>query len=352
MSLITNDTLTLVKNEIEKRNQKLRQFADAYAVSSWDSVQLDVKTLSASDLSIKYPIGTELICNYTVDGNDYDFPWVVLDNNRTCTWEDGSTHQALWLGAKYATVEDIQFDAPEGIEVNLSEEPNAVANWYYWGNTGDTYTKIDVSTGSALPTTYTKVYKCGMNDLNILRYGYNRYSHSAFRQWLNSEADKNAWWGSQHFGDVAPAQLSTRKGFMAGLDPDFLAVIHPVKIQVSTNTITDGGVTDVMYDRFFLQSVEELYGSPQIADIEGPYFPYWKQVTGLANPTNGSSENTNDARKIRRISSPSGSAVGVRCRSAYRGASYYVWYVYSTGYLNYYSGANTSYAGLPACAIS
>ena len=140
---------------------------------------------------------------------------------------------------------------------------------------------------------------------------------------------------------------------MAGLDTDFLAAINPVKIQVATNTITDGGVTDVMYDMFFLQSVEELYGSPlkQDKDIEGPYFPYWKTITGLENPTNGSSSNMNDARKICRINAPTGDATNAFLRSAYTGSAFYVWNVSSDGWINY-SYAENSYAAIPACVIS
>ena len=115
--------------------------------------------------------------------------------------------------------------------------------------------------------------------------------------------------------------------------------------------VTDGGVTDVMYDRFFLQSIEEVYGAPQIGGAEGPFFPYWKQVTGLDTPANGSSTDTNPARQIRRISNPSGSATNVRLRSAHRGTASHAWYVGAAGYLSYYN-ASTSFAALPACVIS
>jgi hypothetical protein len=159
------------------------------------------------------------------------------------------------------------------------------------------------------------------------------------------------WWTAQHTGDTAPSQLGSIKGFMAGLESDFLSVVTPVKVKTSCNTVTDGGATDITVDKFFLQSVEEVYGAPQIPDIEGPYFPYWKQVTGLDEPTNGSSSSANNARKIRRISAPSGSAAYVRLRSANRGNALHAWNVNTGGYLNN-SGAGNSYAALPACVIS
>ena len=356
MGMITNDTLEKIRDQIQARNRHLRDFADLYAAGSWDKIQIDVKGLSRAALKTKYPIGTELVCHYTLGSDVYDCPWVVLDNDRDVEWEDGSIHQGLWLGMKYATVEDIQFDAAEDTTVDSGEEPNALENWYYWGLTGSTYTKLTVAVGDALPfASYDSIHKCGVNNLDVLRYGYNRYRDSGVRQWLNSDKAATEWWESTHLGDKAPSQLSTRAGFMAGLDADFLAVLHPVKIQVAANTVTDAGVTDVMYDTFFLQSLEEVYGVPQKAGVEGLYFPYWKTVTGLNNPSNGSSSETNDARKIPRISAPTGSAATVRLRSAYRGTACYAWYVIATGYLygvSYGYGASNSYASAPACVIS
>ena len=350
MALITDATLQKINEQLGIRNAKLAQFASLYAETTWDQLQIDVKTMTPEQLLVKYPIGTEMICKYTLDGTEYNFPWVVMDA-RECEWQDGSTHPGLWLGAKYATIEDIQFDAAEGNEVNLSTEPNALAGWYYWGVNGTSYTALNLATGAAIPTTYEKVVKCSINNLDVVRYGYNRWSHSGQRQWLNSGANAGEWWEAKHPGDIAPSQLATRKGFMAGLDSDFLAVINPVKVQTACNTVTDGGVTDVTYDRFFLQSLEEVYGVPQASGVEGAYYPYWKEITGLDAPTNGSSSDTNDARKIRKINAPTGSAVYVRLRSAIRGNSYGVWSVYSGGYLNG-SNASSSYAALPACVIS
>lgn len=348
MSIITDATLEKVRQQIILRNNRLRDFAELYAQTTWDNVRLDVRTMSAEALAEKYPIGTQLICGYTLDGTRYDFPWVVLDNNRECEWEDGSTHPGLWLGARYGTIEDIQFDAAESTDVDLTEEPNALEGWYYWGVTGSTYTALNLATGDAIPTTYDSVKKCGINHVDVLRYGYNRWSHSGQRQWLNSAANAGEWWTAQHLGDIAPSQLASRKGFMAGLDSDFLNVVHAVKVHTSCNTVTDGGVTDTTVDKFFLQSLEEVYGVPQASGVEGDYFPYWKQILGLDEPSNAA----NDARKISRINTPTGSAVYLRLRSANRGYSYIAWYIHSGGGLNYGYYASSSYSALPACVIS
>lgn len=352
MALITDATLGLVRDEIQRRNGKLRDIAETLAKSTWDRVRLDVVELSREALIAKYPIGTELVCKYTLGGTAYDFPWVVLDNDRECEHEDGSVHPGLWLGAKYATIEDIQFDAAEGVVITADDETVAEDGYYYCGISGSTYTMLNLAAGSTIPFgNYDTIKKGTINHKDVYQYGYNRYRDSAQRQWLNSDAEAGAWWESTHYGDAAPSQLASRAGFMAGLDADFLEVIQPVKIQVATNTVTDGGVTDVMYDRFFLQSLDEVYGSPQAAGVEGAYFPYWKEITGLDAPNNGSSSNTNPARQIRRINAPTGGAATVRLRSSYRGYSHNQWYCYSTGYLGSYYASN-SYASQPACVIS
>lgn len=316
--------------------------------TSWKSIQDIVK---AGNASSRFAVGDQLISKYNYNGTKYDCPWVVLDNDRECEWEDGTKHPGLWIGMKYATIEDVQFDAPESNIVDLTEEPDALADWYYWGLTGTTYTKLNVATGDALPTTYDNVVKCSVNQRDVVIYGYNRWKDSGQRQWLNSAAGVNEWWTAQHPGDMPPTQLSTLKGFMAGLDSDFLSVVTPVKIKTSCNTVTDGGVTDTTVDKFFLQSVEEVYGSPQITDVEGPYFPYWKQITGLDSASNSSNSDQNEARKIRRINDPTGGAAYVRLRSANRSYSGSVWFMHAGGSLAS-TNATTSYAALPACAIS
>lgn len=347
MALITDNTLQKITEQIGRKNATLLRWINNYTPTTWLDVQANVR---AGNAKKKYAIGDELICQYTYNGAAYEFPWVVLDNDRECVWEDGTVHPGLWLGAKYATIEDVQFDASE--QEDATEE-TAQEGLYYCGRNGNTYTMLNLATGDAVPYgSYEHVYHSIANHRDVFANGYNRWSHSAQRQWLNSAGGVGEWWTPQHVGDCAPSQLANIKGFMAGLDADFLAVVQPVQVKTSCNTVTDGGVTDTTVDRFFLQSIEEVYGAPQIADIEGPYFPYWKQVTGLENPTNGSGSDTNDARKIRKINNPTGGAAFVRLRSASRGYSGNAWSVGAGGYLNSGYGATNSYAALPACVIS
>lgn len=283
----------------------------------------------------------------------YQFPFVVVHIGDAYDQNDVLHKDALWLMAMYAEPEEIIFDAAEDTPVNLTEEPNALEGWYYWGVTGTDYTALNLAAGDAIPTTYDSVHRCGINHVNVLRYGYNRWKDSAYRQWLNSKAAKNEnWWESQHTGDVAPAATYTNKpGWLYGFEDRWLNVIKPVKVQTACNTVTDGGVTDVTYDRFFLPSVEQMYGEPQAAGVEGDYWEYWKNETGMDVPSNGSPANTKDARKIPSVVNyPRGSAVDCRLRSANRGHANAVWTVYAGGSLRYYHAAN-AYRSLPACVI-
>ena len=347
MAVITDATLQAIATQVDRRNGILQKFINEFTPTTWLAVQADVRAGKAKQ---RYAIGDELIGTYTYNGTEYECPWVVLDNDRECEWADGTKHPGLWLGMKYCTPEDVQFDAPEGVEAT---EETAQEGLFYVGKTGNTYTALNLATGATIPYgNYDTVLKGIVTNKEAYQYGYNRWRDSGKRQWLNSAAGVGEWWESTHVGDVAPSQLGTIPGFMQRLDSGLLSVVTPVKVKTACNTVTDGGVTDVTVDKFFLQSVEEVYGAPQVEEIEGPYFPYWKIITGLDAPTNGSSSDTNNARKIKRLNSPTGSAASVHLRSAYRGNSCYTWPVYSGGYLNNYSYASNSFAALPACVIS
>lgn len=285
---------------------------------------------------------------------EYSFPFVVAYIGDCYDEHDVKHENGLWLMAMYAEPQEIPFDEAENTVVDLATEPNALEGWYYWGHTATplTYTELGLNPGDPLPTTYDSVRKCAINNVSVLRYGYNRWSMSAYRQWLNSDAAKNTgWWTSQHPGDVSPsAAMVNKPGWLYGFTAEWRAIFKPVRVDTACNTVTDGGVTDTTYDKFFLPSLEQMYGVPQAAGIEGPYWPYWKDETGYTEPNNGSSSAPNDARKIPSVANPTGTAVSCRLRSALRGFSNNVWFVSTGGYLNYYY-ASSSYRSLPACVI-
>lgn len=102
-------------------------------------------------------------------------------------------------------------------------------------------------------------------------YGNNRYTHSAIRQWLNSnEATFN--WQSQHSYDAKPTgTLYSGAGFLNRLDPEFASVLGAVDKKVALNTVTDGGGQETFSDKVFLLSPKEVGYTPSEMSNDGIY---------------------------------------------------------------------------------
>lgn len=204
-------------------------------------------------------------------------------------------------------------------------------------------------------STTTKYSATGgvLNNLQRAAYGYGRWSQCAVRQYLNSAAGVGEWWEPQNPFDRPPQQLATMRGFMAGLPSDFIAAVQPVKVVTALNMVTDSdiGTTETTYDRFFIASLEQEYIAPQLANVEGPYWPYWKERLGLSSPQPQGSAGTNP-RHIRYAVGNHASAQYVRLRSAFRGSAYSTWFVTTSGFAyGYYGYAAYAHRLAPACVI-
>lgn len=290
----------------------------------------------------------EIADTWTTDeGAVIEDPMVVVDVK---TWEtiDGEIKVGAKLQRKYATVKDIQFDAPEQEEAS---EPTAEAGLTYWGMTlGQTVpasgnlTKLTINAGDALPySSYEKIFRNKYNDKNIVLNGHNRYEYSAWRQYLNSSAPLGEWWHRMHAGQMPPAGGSTR-GYMAGCSAALLAAVKRVKIPVYAAGSPDGGDKYGCFDYFHLSSGTEFNGS--VNTDEGTVDKYWIDRMGGIVESNASIA----GRIQRRVTNKTGGGVYVWSRSANRGTSYYVWFVNSAGQLNI-NNASHQYAGCPACVI-
>lgn len=198
----------------------------------------------------------------------------------------------------------------------------------------------------------TKYSTTGINNMQRSAYGYNRWSQSAMRQFLNSSAAAGGWWTSENPFDRPPDQLATLRGFMAGFDEGFLNILKPVKVRTALNTVSDSeiGTYEDTYDTFFPASLEQEYIVPQLANTEGEYWEYWKRRLGLTSPQAQGAAGTNAAH-IRYAYDAKTSAQYCRLRSAHRGNATSTWSVYSTG--NASNGTNATYAlrCAPACVI-
>ena len=218
----------------------------------------------------------------------------------------------------------------------------------------ETLTVTEGTSGTSLGTlsSSTKYGTSGVNNMQRASYGYNRWSQSAMRQFLNSDAAAGAWWTPQNPYDRRPTQLATLRGFMAGFDDAFLNIIKPVKVTTVLNTVSDSeiGTTEDTYDTFFPASLEQEYCVPQLSGVEGDYWMYWRRRLGLTSPQASGTANLN-TRHIRYAYEAQSSAQACRLRSANRGNAYLTWLVYSTGPVYSYDSAASSSRCAPACVI-
>ena len=186
-----------------------------------------------------------------------------------------------------------------------------------------------------------------INGFQRVIYGYNRWSQSALRQFLNSSETNGNWWTAQNKYDRLPNELATKHGFMSGFSEEFLGIIKPIKINTAKNTVTDDGTIESTFDTFFVPALEQEHINPQIAG-EGSVWEYWFRKSQSTTPL--AQGGTYPQMRTFAIDNHS-SAQTVRLRSASRRYSYYAWGVNSSG--SVYGGASSmhSYRFAPACAI-
>ena len=357
-----------------------------------------------------FGIGDQITLNYKEGETENVLPWdiVAFGNFEEA---DGEIKPGMVIQSHYA-MQGVQFDASEAIYIAESAMPAGTyhftigTNWgthcvagksyqfttaqeipaggqilvgrlnqiYTWGapdNAPSTWrvhtfasnsattpleTNLELTEGTGgtdigTVASSTKYGTSGTNNLQRAAYGYNRWSQSANRQFYNSDAAAGAWWTPQNPYDRAPEQLASVQGFMKGFDEEFLNIISPVKVTTALNTVsdTDLGTSESTYDTFFLPSLEQEYIVPQLAGVEGDFWPYWKERLGLTSPQAQGSAGTNP-RHIRYAYNAKTSAQYCRLRSANCGNAYNAWYVYSPGYAG---STYVTYAfwGCPACVI-
>ena len=194
-----------------------------------------------------------------------------------------------------------------------------------------------------------------INHAQRICYGYNRWSQSGIRQWLNSKADKGAWWSPRNDFD-RPEHYATWAGFMNDLDADFLAVVAKSNIVTDINKIGDAGGHDTTQDYFFLPAMvninggDNFYSSPgsAVQDIEDTVV--WDYYTKFRRDgkTGTNTEQDDNRRKYRQGSSTELSwwERAPRCSNAY-----YVRIVGGGGRTWWHSSAYHWDGVAPACRI-
>lgn len=130
------------------------------------------------------------------------------------------------------------------------------------------------------------------------------------------------------------------------------AELRNMIVEVRVPTVTNSGAT-IINAKFFLPSVEEIYGDPAAQDgpgvgKEGSYFPYWKEQTGFSSPSNAAT----NGRAVP-VNSSSGNAGGWWLRTRYSSAPNFAWWVPSNGATGGLGTIRANSVGvLPVCAIT
>jgi len=191
-----------------------------------------------------------------------------------------------------------------------------------------------------------------LNSLQRVAYGYNRWSQSAIRQYLNSAKAAGQWWEPQHKWDRPPAELASKPGFLSGYSDDFLNAIKPVRVRTALNTVTDAavGTYEDTYDKIFLASLEQEFITPQASGIEGEAWDYWKQAVERSTPTPWYKTFAEGGHPITYGIDGKTSAQNVRLRSANRGHAGNTWHVSASGVVNNDSAVYSNRFA-PACVI-
>lgn len=362
------------------RIKSIEDYINTVAVPmTWENIQ----NMIAKGYHKKvFKIGDKLT-NTWLDPNasmkEYENPLRINHFQDGLELENGQLINGMWLQTQYAQLKGVQFShqrallrCPDGLvpgtyyftfESNLGNNVKAgdivcftttqqipvggrvsgchgapdqtKDKWKIYTHSADgkniieTITPTFVASGVDLGIQKLNSRNGNLNSTQEMAYGWNRWKTSAIRQYLNSDKLKGEWWVAQDEWDIAPDQLSQIDGYLKGIDPELLAVIQPVKVTTYANTVNDGGVADVTYDKVILPSLEQMYIAPQISG-EGEAHQYYKELNGTDAPYK---QYGTFPELITYAIENYSSAQYVRLRSAYRGNACYAWSAYASGYV-------------------
>lgn len=251
-------------------------------------------------------------------------PWILTDVGKTLTFtltqaipEGG---QLVFNGTYNATLVGTTISSYASPTTTTAIETVTMTE-------GDSGTNLGSLTNAGTPAS-------NINSLQKALLGSNEWKTSAQRQYLNSDKAAGSVWAPQTIYDRPPAWATNTAGFMVGLDEDFLSCVADTTYVTVRNTVSDGGGTDTLTDKFYLPSRTEIFGNDEVANTpEGTLYQYY------VNATNAD-----------RIKYRANTARSWRLRTPYAAIAIHVRYVNNTGALsNYYAGGALGFA--PACQI-
>lgn len=328
--------------------------ANAQYNNPWDIVHYDAAGNGYLKMHYAYPTTfafdePEALCAF--EGTEEPGEYYVLIKLDYGTGWKANDAIAFTLTAKPAAGDQLVISTA----TNNATDPTNVA-WKVYAAGGTTVKQSGTTSNSTAGTKLGETSTSGtgytngrVNAPQRVVYGYGRWSQSAVRQYLNSAG--MGWWLLQNIWDRPPAAAATLRGFMGGLDPAFLNIVDRGEVVTALNTAEGlADTTETTQDYFFLPSLQEMYITPQLANVEGVDWDYFKALAEEAGLSGKFATGGTYPELITYSLVNQSSPVSVRLRSATRGGTYNTWVVYTTGYVYGYSAAY-AYRGCPACKI-
>lgn len=367
-------------DQFDRMNENLMRIASAIGadmdVSTWVGIQKAVRVGVAPNL---IPVGTQLSVNHSVYG---DMLFDVVAHNHFKSAYDENAHTMTLMC--HDIIAKLQYDAPEAFYCATAELPVGtynftVANTYeQWaaGTYQFTLTRalpvggrlcINSKSNTAMTSCRVLTYESGtstsviedlpitsgnggsslgtfgkeLNHAHRVSYGSDNYKESAIRQFLNSSAEAGSVWCPQTKFDTCPDWVTSRAGFVNGLDDNFLAVVGEVVVPCATNAVYESpdstvtiGSKYTVKDRFYLASMREIVmGITTVADDGSSQFTYY-----------------NNAESVDRVKYADGGAYAWWTRSSYNNQASPVSDITATGGVtNHY--AHHPFGISPVCTI-
>lgn len=308
---------------------------------TWDVLGIDVDTPTDTRFTHSVTLGLHHI-QYTLAFSPRQAAWHFPNGLAAGTYNFTITYQPWYSDDLNKTFQfTIETAIPAGGQFYLANNYNATvvgANGRtYSGPTStsviETVTISEGSDGTSLGNLTSTIHDT-TNTLQRCVLGSNNYKDSSIRQYLNSDE-----WTPKTLWDRPPTWSSGN--WQHDIDEDFLSIIGPVSKTTQYNTLTDGGGSYVLNDKFFLLSNREVYGSSNAS--EGSPYPYYSDFSSLSAAGNGA-----DSNRIK--TNTSGTAQYWWTRSPSVSSASNAWFVFSSGQLND-NGAFNARGVAPACCI-
>ena len=269
--------------------------------------------------AIYYFDGTESAGTYHIDiGVAYGTGWVTTKSIQFTleSAPDADDQLVIDCGTNYAN------DPTNGRTWNVYSKGSATSK-----QTGTTSNGTGGTSLGTIGSTDAHTPNGRLNAISRVVYGYNRWSQSGIRQYLNSSAAAGSWWTPQNAWDRPHALAATKAGFLSGYDDSVKQYFKPIKV-VTVACNADSNVEDVTYDKVFLSSLEQMYCTPQFSGKEGDYWEYYKRLLGRTSPT---ATGSTYPRYIKYALNAVTSAQFCWRRSASRGTANTAWFVNASG---------------------